>query len=102
MHFFAAQHFPNFDVQRLAIDDFFLRGGVESFPKGCIQESLSIATSRPESRHSTTTSPSTSGHNACGKIGFQMNPTKTVFMRNGDAPFSLNGTTIPNAPAKYI
>ncbi|EYC10878.1 hypothetical protein Y032_0053g2348 [Ancylostoma ceylanicum] len=34
---------------------------------------------------------------ACGKIGLQLNLTKTMFMRNGwipDAPFSLNGTTI--------
>ncbi|EYC23371.1 hypothetical protein Y032_0015g2612 [Ancylostoma ceylanicum] len=34
---------------------------------------------------------------ACGKIGLQLNQTKTMFMRNGwvpDAPFSLNGTTI--------
>ncbi|WKY01632.1 hypothetical protein Q1695_015557 [Nippostrongylus brasiliensis] len=34
---------------------------------------------------------------ACGKIGLQLNLTKTVFMRNGyvsDAPFSLNGTNI--------
>ncbi|WKX89605.1 hypothetical protein Q1695_008897 [Nippostrongylus brasiliensis] len=34
---------------------------------------------------------------ACGKIGLQLNLTKTMFMRNGyvsDAPFSLNGTKI--------
>ncbi|EYC39082.1 hypothetical protein Y032_0677g1440 [Ancylostoma ceylanicum] len=34
---------------------------------------------------------------ACGKIGLQLNITKTMFMRNGwvpDAPFSLNRTTI--------
>ncbi|EPB78961.1 hypothetical protein ANCCEY_01916 [Ancylostoma ceylanicum] len=34
---------------------------------------------------------------ACGKIGLQLNLTKTMFMRNGwvpDVPFSLNGTTI--------
>ncbi|EYC16950.1 hypothetical protein Y032_0032g2588 [Ancylostoma ceylanicum] len=34
---------------------------------------------------------------ACGKIGLQLNLTKTMFMRNGwvpDAPFSLNGTAI--------
>ncbi|VDL81728.1 unnamed protein product [Nippostrongylus brasiliensis] len=34
---------------------------------------------------------------ACGKIGLQLNLTKTMFMRNGfvpDAPFSLNGTNI--------
>ncbi|EYC43943.1 hypothetical protein Y032_0476g2139 [Ancylostoma ceylanicum] len=34
---------------------------------------------------------------ACGKIGLQLNLTKTMFMRNGwvsNAPFSLNGTTI--------
>ncbi|EYB84653.1 hypothetical protein Y032_0312g2166 [Ancylostoma ceylanicum] len=34
---------------------------------------------------------------ACGKIGLQLNLTKTIFMRNGwvpDVPFSLNGTTI--------
>ncbi|EPB69114.1 Kunitz/Bovine pancreatic trypsin inhibitor domain protein [Ancylostoma ceylanicum] len=34
---------------------------------------------------------------ACGKIGLQLNLTKTMFMRNGwvpDSPFSLNGTTI--------
>ncbi|EPB71241.1 hypothetical protein ANCCEY_09662 [Ancylostoma ceylanicum] len=34
---------------------------------------------------------------ACGKIGLQLNLTKTIFMRNGwvpDAPFSINGTTI--------
>ncbi|EYC07192.1 hypothetical protein Y032_0071g517 [Ancylostoma ceylanicum] len=34
---------------------------------------------------------------AGGKIGIQLNLTKTMFMRNGwvpDAPFSLNGTTI--------
>ena len=34
---------------------------------------------------------------ACGKIGLQLNLTKTMFMKNGwvpDAPFSLNGTTI--------
>ncbi|EYC33321.1 hypothetical protein Y032_0002g722 [Ancylostoma ceylanicum] len=34
---------------------------------------------------------------ACGKIGLQLNLTKTMFMRNGwvpDASFSLNGTTI--------
>ncbi|EYC19360.1 hypothetical protein Y032_0024g1041 [Ancylostoma ceylanicum] len=32
-----------------------------------------------------------------GKVSLQLNPTKTMFMRNGcvpDAPFSLNGTTI--------
>ncbi|KAJ1356190.1 hypothetical protein KIN20_013858 [Parelaphostrongylus tenuis] len=35
--------------------------------------------------------------NACGKIGLQLNLTKTMFMRNGwvsNAPFTLNGTTI--------
>uniref|UniRef100_A0A7I4Y071 Reverse transcriptase domain-containing protein n=1 Tax=Haemonchus contortus TaxID=6289 RepID=A0A7I4Y071_HAECO len=34
---------------------------------------------------------------ACGKIGLRLNPTKTMFMRNGlapDAPFTLNGTNI--------
>ncbi|EYC29625.1 hypothetical protein Y032_0006g3080 [Ancylostoma ceylanicum] len=34
---------------------------------------------------------------ACGKIGLQLNLTKTMFMRNGwvpDAPFSFNGTNI--------
>ncbi|EYC12044.1 hypothetical protein Y032_0048g1583 [Ancylostoma ceylanicum] len=34
---------------------------------------------------------------ACEKIGLQLNPTKTMFMRNGwvpKAPFSLNRTTI--------
>ncbi|EYC12038.1 hypothetical protein Y032_0048g1577 [Ancylostoma ceylanicum] len=34
---------------------------------------------------------------ACGKIGLQLNLTKTMFIRNGwvpDTPFSLNGTTI--------
>ncbi|EYC02302.1 hypothetical protein Y032_0101g3421 [Ancylostoma ceylanicum] len=34
---------------------------------------------------------------ACGKIGLQLNITKTMFMRNGwvpDAPFSLNGKNI--------
>ncbi|VDM54280.1 unnamed protein product [Angiostrongylus costaricensis] len=34
---------------------------------------------------------------ACGKIGFQPNLTKTVFMKNGlvsHAPFTLNGTNI--------
>ncbi|VDL70762.1 unnamed protein product [Nippostrongylus brasiliensis] len=34
---------------------------------------------------------------ACGKIGLQLNLTKTMFMKNGyvsDAPFSLNGTNI--------
>ncbi|EPB69930.1 hypothetical protein ANCCEY_10981 [Ancylostoma ceylanicum] len=33
----------------------------------------------------------------CGKIGLQLNLTKTMCMRNGwvpDAPFSLNGTSI--------
>ncbi|EYC05856.1 hypothetical protein Y032_0080g1402 [Ancylostoma ceylanicum] len=36
-------------------------------------------------------------NDACGKIGTQLNLTKTMFMRNGrvpDAPFSLNGTNI--------
>ncbi|WKX94700.1 hypothetical protein Q1695_011738 [Nippostrongylus brasiliensis] len=34
---------------------------------------------------------------ACGKIGLQLNLTKTMFMKNGyvsDSPFSLNGTNI--------
>ncbi|WKY02771.1 hypothetical protein Q1695_016219 [Nippostrongylus brasiliensis] len=34
---------------------------------------------------------------ACGKIGLQLNLTKTMFMRTGyvsDAPFSLNGTNV--------
>ena len=34
---------------------------------------------------------------ACGKVGLQLNLTKTMFMRNGlvsDAPFTLNGTNI--------
>ena len=33
----------------------------------------------------------------CGKIGLQLNLTKTMFMRNGlvpDAPFTLNGTNV--------
>ncbi|EYB87353.1 hypothetical protein Y032_0265g678 [Ancylostoma ceylanicum] len=31
---------------------------------------------------------------ACGKIGLQLNLAKTMFMRNGWVPFSLNVTTI--------
>ncbi|VDP25560.1 unnamed protein product [Heligmosomoides polygyrus] len=34
----------------------------------------------------------------CEKVGLQLNLTKTMFMRNGqvsDAPFSLNGSNIP-------
>ncbi|EPB65187.1 hypothetical protein ANCCEY_15750, partial [Ancylostoma ceylanicum] len=40
----------------------------------------------------------------CGRIGLQLNLTQTGFMRNGwipDAPFSLNGTTIPEC-SSYI
>ncbi|EYB94448.1 hypothetical protein Y032_0171g296 [Ancylostoma ceylanicum] len=39
---------------------------------------------------------------ACGKIGLQLNLTKTTFMRNGwvpDAPLSLNATTIFECPS---
>ncbi|KAJ1366370.1 hypothetical protein KIN20_027010 [Parelaphostrongylus tenuis] len=42
--------------------------------------------------------------NACGKIGLQLNLTKTMFMRNGwvsNAPFTLNGTTISEC-SSYI
>ncbi|EYC15640.1 hypothetical protein Y032_0036g3267 [Ancylostoma ceylanicum] len=41
---------------------------------------------------------------ACGKIGLQLNLTKTMFMRNGwvpDAPFSLNKTIISKC-SRYV
>ncbi|EYC29497.1 hypothetical protein Y032_0006g3006 [Ancylostoma ceylanicum] len=41
---------------------------------------------------------------ACGKIGLQLNLTKTMFMRNGwvpNAPFSLNGTSMPEC-SSYV
>uniref|UniRef100_W6NIK6 RNA-directed DNA polymerase (Reverse transcriptase) domain containing protein n=1 Tax=Haemonchus contortus TaxID=6289 RepID=W6NIK6_HAECO len=43
--------------------------------------------------------------NACGKIGFRLNLTKTMFMKNGlvpDAPFTLNERIPPNALAMGI
>ncbi|EPB71416.1 hypothetical protein ANCCEY_09499 [Ancylostoma ceylanicum] len=42
---------------------------------------------------------------ACGKIGLQLNLTKTMFMRNGwvlDAPFSLNGTNISDCSSYFF
>ncbi|EYC04560.1 hypothetical protein Y032_0087g2080 [Ancylostoma ceylanicum] len=41
---------------------------------------------------------------ACGKIGLQLNLTKTMFMRNGwvpSTPFSLNGTTFSDC-SSYV